>query len=52
MDCIFIAYLRVRNFRLVSRVISLASNSQLFIGQVRHAPVAVWKIDSIIIFFM
>ena len=40
MDEIFIAYLRVRNFLLVSRATSLASNSKLFIGHVRYAPVA------------
>ena len=54
MDEIFIAYLRVKNFLLVSRAICLVLNNKLFIEQVRYAPVAslkaVWRIDSIILF--
>ena len=52
MDETFSAYLRVRNFLLDSSAISLASNSRLFIGNVRYAPVASlraeWEIGSII----
>ena len=52
MDETFSAHLRVRNFLLDSSAISLASNSRLFIGHVRYAPVASrraeWKIGSII----
>ena len=51
MDDIFIAYLRIRNFLLVSRAISLASNSKLLIGHVRYEAVASlktkWEISSI-----
>ena len=42
----------VRNFLLVSRAISLASNSRLFMEHVRYTPVASlvteWEIGSII----
>ena len=52
VDETFSTYLRVRNFLLDSSAISLASNSRLFIGHVRYAPVssrrAEWKIGSII----
>ena len=52
MDETFSVYLRVRNFLLDSSAISLASNSRLFMGHVRYAPVAslrtVWEIGSII----
>ena len=52
MDWTFSAYLRVRNFLLDSSAISLASNSRLFIGHVRYAPVASlraeWENGSII----
>ena len=40
MNETFSAYLRVRNFLLDSSAISLASNSRLFMGYVRYAPVA------------
>ena len=50
MDETSSAYLRVRNFLLDSSAIS--SNSRLFIGHVRYAPVAnrraEWKIGFII----
>ena len=52
MDETFSAYLKVRNFLLDSSAISLASNSRLFTGHVRYAPVASlraeWEIESII----
>ena len=52
VDETFSAYLRVRNFLLNSSAISLASNSRLFVGHVRYAPVASlrdeWEIRSII----
>ena len=52
VDETFIAYLRVRNFFLISRAFSLASNSRLFMQHVRYAPVASlraeWETGSII----
>ena len=51
MDETFIAYLKVRNFFLISMAISLASNNRLFMGHVRYAPVVSLKALSWIYYY-